>query len=219
MKPILILPAQQIRRHRSVLERGPNEHYFNYHARLRYNNENNYYFPTRGMRAEAAYEYCTDNFAGWKGHSGFSALMAMWQMSFPISPSTHIRPQVQGRFLFGEDLPVMVGNVVGGLSYGKFVPQQLPLAGLGHAEFFKSKFVSASLRLQQRLTGRHFLMLEGSVAEQNDEMKTLFDDTPLWGAQLGYFYNSGIAGPLGVVVGWSSHGKRINILVSLGFDF
>lgn len=197
----------------------PNEHYFNYHARLRYNSENNRYFPTRGVRAEAAYEYCTDNFAGWKSHSGFSTVMAMCRATIPLSPSTRLQPTVQGRFLFGDDLPVMAGNVVGGLSYGKFVPQQLPLAGLGHAEFFKSKFLSASLRLQQRLTGRHFLLLDGCVAEHSDEMKNLFDKTPLWGVQLGYFYNTGVAGPLGAVIGWNSHSKRVSFLVTLGFVF
>ncbi len=198
---------------------APNEHYFDYHAHVRYNNENNRYFPTRGVRAEASYEYCTDNFAGWKGNSGFSIVGAMCRATIPLSPSTRLQPAVQGRFLFGDDLPVMAGNVVGGMSYGKFAPQQLPLAGLGHAEFFKSKFASASLRLQQRLTGRHYLLLEGSAAEQSDEMKNIFNDKPAWGSQLGYFYNSGIIGPLGAVVGWNSYSKRVNVLVSLGFDF
>ena len=204
--------------HSEMIHR-PNEHYFNYHARLRYNSENNRYFPTRGVRAEAAYEYCTDDFAGWKGHSGFSTVTAMCRTNIPLSPSTRLQPAVQGRLLFGDDLPVMAGNTAGGFSYGKFLPQQLPLAGLGQAEFVKSKFVSASLRLQQRLTGRHFLLLEGSVAEQSDEMKTLFDNTAMWGAQVGYFYDSGIAGPLGAVIGWNSYSKRVNVLVSLGFDF
>lgn len=197
----------------------PNEHYFNYHARLRYSNENNHYFTTRGVRAEAMYEYCTDNFASWKGHSGFGAFTAMFRATLPLSSTTHIQPQIQGRLLFGDDLPVMAGNVVGGMSFGKYMPQQLPLAGLGHAEFFKSKFVSASLRLLQCLKGRHYLVVEGSVAEQNDDLKHLFDDDVLWGANVGYFYNSGIVGPLGAVIGWNSHGRRVNFLVSLGFDF
>ena len=208
-----------LRNEHSEMTFSSNEHYFNYHARLRYNSENNHYFPTRGMRAEATYEYCTHNFAQWKGHSGFSTLMAMWQMTFRLTPGTHIRPRVQGRFLFGDDIPAMAGNVAGGFSYGKFMPQQLPLPGLGHAEFFKSKLASASLRLQQRLSGRHYLLLEGVVAEQSDKIENLLDHKPMWGAQLGYFYNSGILGPLGAVIGWNSYSKRLNLLVTLGFDF
>lgn len=203
----------------SDLSLNTNEYYFSYHAKLRYNSENSHYFPIRGIRAEVAYEYCTDNFVEWKGHSGFSALTAMCRATIPLSATTHLLPTVQGRLLFGDELPVMSGNVVGGISYGKLVPQQLPFAGLAHAEFFKTKFVSASLRLQQRLTGRHYLLLEGGIAEQNYEMKSLFDEKPIWGAQLSYFYNSGIAGPLGAVIGWNSYSKRVSFLVSLGFDF
>ncbi|MBR5086020.1 MAG: patatin-like phospholipase family protein [Muribaculaceae bacterium] len=198
---------------------GENEHYFNYHLRMRYNNEDNRYFTRRGMRAEAQYAYYTDNFAQWNGHNGFSALMAMWQMTFPLAVNTHLRPSLQTRMVFGEDIPVTASNVAGGMSYGKYFPQQLPQAGFGHSEFFDSKFISAGLRLQQRITGRHYLMLDGSVAEHNNSLSDIFDRKPIWGVQLGYYYNSGIAGPLGCSLGWSSHTHRVHFYVSLGLDF
>lgn len=196
-----------------------NEYYFNYHLRARYNNEDNRYFTRRGMRAEAQLAYFTDNLAQWKGHSGFTSLMAMWQMTFALTHSTHIRPRVQGRFVFGDDLPVTAYNVIGGPTYGKYFPQQLPLEGFGHAEFFDSKFLSASVRLQQRITGRHYAMLDASIAEHNDKLGDIFDRTPIWGAQLSYFYNSGILGPLGASLGWSSHTTRLHFYVSLGLEF
>jgi NTE family protein len=203
----------------SVLYFEPNEHYFNYHARVRYNNEDNRYFTRRGMRAEAQFAYYTDNFAQWKGHSGFSALMAMWQMTFALTPNTHIRPSVQGRFIFGDDIPITAGNVMGGMSYGKYFPQQLPQAGFGHAEFFDSKFLSAGVRLQHRIKGRHYAMLDASVAEHNNKLGDIFDRSPIWGAQLGYCYDSGIVGPLGASLGWSSHTHRLHFFISLGLDF
>lgn len=203
----------------STIMFDPNEHYLNYHVRLRYNNEDNRYFTRRGARIEAQYAYYTDNFAHWKGHSGFSALTAMAQVTLPITQSTHLRPGIQGRLLFGDDLPIMAQNVAGGRSYGKFFPQQLPLVGLGHVEFFGSKFVSASLRLQQRLTGKHYLMLDGCVAEHNEKLGNIFDRKPLWGASISYFYNSNIAGPLGASLGWNSHSHRLNLFLTVGLDF
>lgn len=203
----------------SEIEFDDNEYYFNYHLRLRYNNEDNRYFTRRGMRAEAQLAYYTDNLAQWKGHSGFASLMAMWQMTFALTPSTHIRPRVQGRMVFGDDLPVTAYNVIGGPTYGKYFPQQLPLEGFGHAEFFSSKFLSASVRLQQRIKGRHYAMLDASVAEHNSKLGDIFSQSPIWGAQLSYFYNSGILGPLGCSLGWSSHTERLHFYVSLGFDF
>ena len=196
-----------------------NEHYFNYHAALRYNNEDNRYFPRRGVRAEARYEYYTDNFVEWKGHSGFGSLMARFQATIPLSRTTYLRPSVYGRLLFGDDIPDMKLNTAGGMSYGKFFPQQLPMAGMGQVEIFENNFLGASLRLQQRITGKHFLVLDGSVAEHNDTLGDIFERSPMWGAQIGYFFDSGIAGPLGATLGWNSHTHRVNFFVTLGFEF
>ena len=143
----------------------------------------------------------------------------MCQVTIPLSHNTHLRPNVQGRLLFGNDLPDMKKNLVGGISYGKFLPHQQPLAGMGHAEFFESKFVSASLRVQQRIKGRHYLLFDGCMAAQNEDIKHLFDNKLMWGVQAAYFYNSSILGPMGATLGWNSHTKRVNFFVSLGFEF
>ncbi len=201
------------------LKINDNEHYFNYHLRLRYNNEDNRYFTHRGMRAEAQVAYYTDNFVKWKDHSGFTSLMAMWQMTIPLSESTHIRPRLQSRMVFGDDLPLTACNIIGGPTYAKYFPQQLPFEGFGHSEFFDSKFVSVSVRLQQRIIGRHYAMLDAGIAEHNEKLGDIFSRKPVYGVQLGYYYNSGFAGPLGASLGWSSHTHRVHFYVTLGLDF
>ena len=209
---------QQLWSEYSTKEFDKNEYYFNYYTRVRYDNEDNHYFANKGTRAEVVYEYCTDNFAGWEGEDGFSSVTAMCQTTIPLSHSTHLRPGIQARMLFGGDYPIMSSNVAGGTTYGKYFSQQLPFAGIGHVEFFDSKYLSASLRLQQRLTGRHYLLVDGAVAEHDESLREIFKHKPLWGAQIGYSYNS-IAGPLGLSFGWSSHTHRLAFLLSLGFDF
>ena len=204
----------------SVVIFDPNEHYFNFHARLRYSNEDNRYFTRRGVRAEAQYAYYTDNFSHWKHQNGFSAVQALCQATIPLSASTHLRPAVQGRLLFGDDVPNMKLNAAGGMSHGKFLPHQLPMVGMGHVEFFDSKLLAASLRLQQRVVGRHYLLFDGMVAEQHDELRHIFDNSPpMWGVQASYFYNSGLLGPLGASLGWNSHTRKLNFFINLGFDF
>ncbi len=196
-----------------------NEHYFNYHARLRYNSENDGYFATRGVCAQASYGYYTDNFARWKGHSGFSAVQALLRVTEPLSRSTHLRPSIYGRFLFGDDLPALMANMAGGTPFGRFFPQQLPLPGLGHVELMESKLVGASLRLQQRITGRHLVLLDGGVAEQSDRVKGLFDDKPMWGVAASYFYDNAFVGPLGLSIGWNSRSHRVDVFLCLGYNF
>ena len=47
-----------------------NEHFYSYRARLAFNSEDNWYFPTRGARFKAEYAYLTDNFSKLDGHTG-----------------------------------------------------------------------------------------------------------------------------------------------------
>ena len=109
--------------------------------------------------------------------------------------------------------------MAGGMTRGKFFPQQMPLAGFGHVEVFDSKFVGASLRLQQRVKGQHYVLLDGSVAEHNETMADLFKRKPIWGVQAAYYYNSRVLGPLGASLGWSSHTRKVYFFLSLGYDF
>ena len=189
----------------SVSDFKKNEYYFNYHAVAHYNTEDNWYFTRQGMRADVRYAYYTDNFAQWKGHAGFSELMALWRVTVPLTHSTHLQPMVYGRLMFGDDIPATAANMMGGNRFGIFYPQQLPFAGFGHCHAMDSKVLVAGLRLQQRVYKEHY-------------MDGIFDNKPIWGAQLAYYYNS-IVGPLGGSLSWSNFSKRIYLYVNLGFEF
>ena len=195
-----------------------NEHYFNYHVQAQYNTEDHWYFTRRGMRAEARYAYYTDNFAQWKGHAGLSEVSARWRLTFPLSGTTHLQPMVYGRMFFGNDIPATLMNMMGGNRGGIYYAHQLPFSGLGHCHVMESKLLAAGIRLQQRVYKEHYMMLKGSVAEQNEELKGIFKRKPIWGVQLAYFYNS-IVGPLGASLGWSNFTHQVYPYVSLGFDF
>jgi len=194
------------------------EHYFNYHIGAQYNTEDNWYFTQRGMRTEASYAYYTDNFAQWKGHSGLSEVKAQWRMTVPLSRTTHLQPIIYGRLLFGKDVPATMMNMMGGNRYDIYYRQQLPFAGFGHCHAMDSKLLVAGIKLQQRVFQEHFIMVKGQVAEQNNKLGHLFDCKPIWGAQVGYCYNS-IVGPLGASLSWSNFTHQVYPYISLGFDF
>ena len=202
----------------SISDFKKNEYYFNYHASAHYNTEDNWYFTSHGMRADVLYAYYTDNFAQWKGHGGFSELMALWRVTVPLTHSTHLQPMVYGRLMFGDDIPASAANMMGGNRFGIFYPQQLPFAGFGHCHAMDSKVLVAGLRLQQQVYKEHYMMVKGQVAEQNDKLGGIFDNKPIWGAQLAYYYNS-IVGPLGGSLSWSNFTKRPYLYVNLGFEF
>jgi NTE family protein len=202
----------------SVCEFKNNEHWFNYHARAQYNTEDHWYFTRKGMRAQAQYAYYTDNLAQWKGHVGFSELAFRWRMTMPLTSTTHLQPTVYGRLLFGDDLPAPALNMMGGNRFGIYYAQQLPFSGFGHCHVMNTKLLVAGLKVQQRLFKEHYIMVKGHVAEQNNKLDGIFDGKPIWGAQLGYAYNS-IVGPLGGSLSWSNFTKQVNIYINLGFEF
>ena len=79
-----------------------NEHFFSYRARLKFNTEDSWNFPTRGARFNAEYAYLTDNFAKLDGQTGMSDVSANWRMSFTMGNRFTLQPMVYGRLLFGN---------------------------------------------------------------------------------------------------------------------
>ena len=202
----------------SVSDFQKNEYYFKYHASAHYNTEDHWYFTRSGMRADVRYAYYTDNFAQWKEHAGFSEWIALWRITFPLTGTTHVQPMVYGRLLYGSEIPCSAENMMGGNRFGIYYQQQLPFAGVGHCHAMEDKLLIAGLKVQQRLYKEHYMMVRGQVAEQNDKLDGIFKYKPIWGAQLGYFYNS-IVGPLGGTLSWSNFTKKPYLYVNLGFEF
>ena len=196
----------------------PYEYFFNYHASAQYNSEDHWYFTHTGMRAEARYAYYTDNFAQWKGHAGFSEVSLRWRATMPLTSTTHLQPTIYGSMLFGKDIPSPAMNMMGGNRGGIYYDQQLPFSGFGHCHIMDKNVLVAGFRLQQRLFKEHYIMVKGHVAEQNNKLENIFDGKPIWGAQLGYAYNS-IVGPLGGSLSWSNITKQVSLYINLGFEF
>ena len=120
--------------------------------------------------------------------------------------------------LFGKDIPSPAMNMMGGNRGGIYYDQQLPFSGFGHCHIMDKNVLVAGFRLQQRLFKEHYIMVKGHVAEQNNKLENIFDGKPIWGAQLGYAYNS-IVGPLGGSLSWSNITKQVSLYINLGFEF
>ena len=205
-----------------------NEHFISYHARINYNSEDNWYFPTRGARFKAGYAYVTNDFAQLKERdaegktigkkAGMSEVNANWRMSFPIGYHFTLQPMLYGRLLFGTIIPPVFGNTIGGNWFGHYVEQQMPFAGIGNMEYIDHQFVAAQLQAQGRLTENNYVLARVAVAQQGDHLSDLFDHRTLIGGQLAYYYNT-IVGPVGATLGYSNHTKKLYFFLNLGYVF
>lgn len=199
-------------------EKLSDEHFIGYHARLHYNSEDNWVFPTRGAKFQAEYAYVTSNFYKYKDNRGFSEVSGMWRMAMPLSRIFTLQPMVYGRMLFGSKIPYIRNNVVGGSWFGHYVDQQMPFAGVGWMEYTQKQFVALQLKAQAQLTTNNFVLLKAALAQRSDKLSGLFDRGPLCGFQAAYYYNT-IAGPVGAALGYSTKTHRVNFYINIGFEF
>ena len=192
--------------------------YISYRAQIKYNSENNWYFPTRGARFKAEYAYLTDNFTKLDGKPGMSDVNAHWRMSFALSDYLTLQPMVYGRLLFGSVVPVVFANVLGGEWFGHYIEQQMPFAGVGYVEYTRPFFVATQLQAQQRIGSNHYLLLRLAAAQHADIIKDLPDRQLIFGCQAAYYYNT-MLGPVGVTIGYSNKTKEPSFYINLGYEF
>ena len=195
-----------------------NGHYLSYRARLTYNSEDNWYFPTRGARFKAEYSYLTDNFVKLEGKAGMNDVSASWRKSFTFGKRFTLQPMVYGRLLFGDVVPLVFANTVGGDWFGHYLEQQMPFAGIGNVEFVADQFVAVQLQGQFRIATNNFVLLRLAGAQQAEKLKELFDHKTLYGIQAAYFYKT-MFGPLGATFGYSNRTKEPYFYLNLGYEF
>ena len=205
-----------------------NEHFISYRARLNYNSEDNWYFPTRGTRFKAEYAYLTNNFAKLNVRAedgtvvdkknGMSDVNANWRTSITFGERFTLQPMIYGRLLFGSIVPPAFGNTIGGDWFGHYIEQQMPFAGVGNMEYVDHQFVAAQLQAQQRIGGSNYVLLRATVAQQSDVVRNLLDNKTLIGGQLAYYYNT-MLGPVGTTLGYSNRTKSPYFFLNIGYYF
>lgn len=195
-----------------------NGNYLSYRARLNYNSEDNWYFPTRGARFKAEYSYLTDNFVKLEGQVGMSDISASWRKSFTFGRRFTLQPMAYGRLLLGKTVPFIFATTVGGDWLGHYLEQQMPFAGIGNVEFVADQFVAVQLQGQLRIVTNNFVLLRLAGAQQADKLKELFDHKTLYGIQAAYFYKT-MFGPLGATFGYSNRTKEPYFYLNLGYEF
>jgi len=205
-----------------------NEHFFSYRARMAFNSEDNWNFPTRGARFNAEYAYLTNDFAqlnirdidgNKQGKTaGMSSVSADWRMSFTIGNRFTLQPMFYGRLLFGSVVPAVFGNTIGGEWFGHYVEQQMPFAGIGNMEYVERQLVSAQLQAQQRIGKSSYVLLRVAGGQQSGKVKELFDYRTMIGVQGAFYYNT-IVGPVGATLGYSNHTKKAYFFINLGYEF
>lgn len=205
-----------------------NEHFISYRARLNYNSEDNWYFPTRGVRFDAEYAFVTNDFSKMNVRdadgnkqgkaTGVSDVSANWRMSLTFGSRFTLQPMLYGRLFIGDVIPPVFGNTIGGDWFGHYVEQQMPFAGIGNIEYVSHQFVAAQLQAQLRIASNNYMLLRVAGGQQADDVEDLLDTKTLLGIQAAYYYNT-MFGPVGATIGYSNRTKKPYFFLNLGYEF
>ncbi|MBQ8703060.1 MAG: patatin-like phospholipase family protein [Bacteroidales bacterium] len=192
--------------------------YISYYAKADLNTENDWYFPTRGNRFHAAYTYHTTNFYGFDNGIGLSDITAHWRINLPFGNHWTFQPMLYGRLLWGGESPLAFYNIAGGEWFGHTVEQQLPFAGIGHAETCERNLAAIQMQLQCQLFKNQYLLLRIAGAYQTADLSQLGTDGLFFGAQAGYSLST-IIGPVDARIGYSSHTRKPYFFINIGHIF
>ena len=174
------------------------------------------YFPNRGYSIAGDYRWC---FAGLKhGVNPFHVAKFDAKVVIPASRVLAIIPQVQFRFLFGNDIPIMFSNVMGGSMAGRYMDQQFPFIGVSDAFVMQSNLMIGRVDFRFRLFKNNYITGIFNMSDDFDNVKAGSENNFHYGGGVTYSYNS-IIGPIKANLHWSSLTHKVGGYVSIGFDF
>ena len=174
-------------------------------------------FPTRGSAFDGQFNYYLNRLFQ-PGGKDFSAFSIHYTHVIPFGNRMAGIVTLDNRTLLGSNVPVAMGNVMGGTLRGRYIDQQLSFIGFGYSHLFKNVLSEATLDLRYRMLDNHYFFLSGAYALAFQNLKAVFADGSIYGASLGYAYNSFI-GPLAANLYWSNYTKSVGFYFSLGYNF
>ena len=191
---------------------------FSYYAVARVETFDKRYYPTRGFSFEVNYALHTSNLYSYKGGVPFSALDFSHERVISLTRRVKLIPSLRGRVLIGGEVAAPLANYAGGMVAGRYVPQQIPFAGIRNMEPVDEAVVVARLQLRYRVGSKHYFSLVGNGLLQDDRFFDLLAGRAITGASLGYAYDS-IIGPLSVDVDYSGWTREARAHVNIGYYF
>ena len=194
------------------------DHYFAYFADADVNTEDHWYFPQHGTRLHASYAYRTDNLLGYNGGVGINDVSAHWRVNATIAQRLTLQPMIYGRIVMTDDIPPAYLNAIGSEWFGHQLEQQMPFAGIGNVEYIERHFIALQLQAQYRILKNHYLLLRLATAIHSNQLEQLFNLPDIYGAQIGYSYNT-IFGPIDLRLGYSNRTDKLYLYINIGHCF
>ena len=174
------------------------------------------YFPTKGFSGGIRADLMSRVF-----YPDAAPLFGIVEMDgmLPVSIGNFtLIPQGSLRFLFGDDIPLLYANVMGGDMRGRYAEQQIPFVGIDNAAFRRNFLIVGRMDARLRVGKNNYFSLMGNVSYDFVDFQSILGGEFVGGWGIGYGYNS-IFGPLKVQLHWSTLTRKLGAYLSFGYNF
>ncbi|MBR3559539.1 MAG: patatin-like phospholipase family protein [Bacteroidales bacterium] len=177
--------------------------------RLTFDNQSDRYFPDKGLRVTASYDYKPVN-------THYAA--ASIQGTIPVCRFFHIIPSLRGRYILGHaDGNDYMYNFVGGVLEGRYFDHQMPFIGFNGSTNCQDFLTMVDVDFRFKVYKNLYLSLVG--AAMHDGNVNGMSEHAIYAAGLKVAYKSKI-GPIQANAHWNSKNKkRVGFYVGVGYDF
>lgn len=194
------------------------EGFFSYYALVQYETMDMKSFPSSGTSFQADFSLYTDNLTTYNGHTPFGAVSVWWESVFSMSHRFSLIPSLFGRVIFGQDSPYPYMNTIGGNTPGRYMPQQIPFAGVNYMEVIDNTVFLGGLKFRQRIGKNNFVTLTTNYGLTDNDLDNIFNGEHLFGVGLGYGYRS-LFGPIDIIFNISNRTKKLGFYANIGYTF
>lgn len=200
----------------SYTDTQSHDSYTSLYLRLRNDLYDAAYLPTLGYAYGLEVAYNIKNRG--RTASNFWSLQAEASALLPLGDATALHPAFYGRSLWGDAIPIVYGNAMGGYLPGRYLRQQLPFVGLTGCDFMERHLAILRMELRQRLLPDLYLSGIVNYAYGADRLSHVRDGQGVWGIGLQFSYATAI-GPLSLCTHWNDSYHRFGAYCSFGFEF
>jgi len=196
-----------------------NEGNLAYFFQMQYDNQDSRVLPRRGMKWSVHYRYITNNGYNFEGHGGINTVEGYWNIALPLSPRTILTPFVSGRFVQANNTQFCQVNFVGGIgTYGHYMPQQLPFAGINFVQTVPNELLIGGINARQYLTENSYLFAIANYGFAGNSLQNFITNKNLVGAAIGAGYKTPV-GPIELNLNWSNITQKVGAFFNIGYMF
>jgi len=186
----------------------------NVYGYIRFDDMDNFYFPTKGTRINFKFSLYTD-FADYKLSP---EILFKMNRVIPVTPKTTLLCNIYSRIFFNNDYPLIKTTLVGGESYSQYFNHHLPFVGLPPAIIGDSNTGVGLVGLRIKMGKIHYLSLLYNLMVQGDDLDQLDKFSFIGGGGFKYSMDTGI-GPIDLGIGYSGYHEKPTFSANLGYWF